>query len=55
MRFAEHELRHSESRRVLDLGCGAGRNAIPLARLGWDVLGIDLSIPHALCRHAACP
>lgn len=45
MRFAEHELRHSESRRVLDLGCGAGRNAIPLARLGWDVLGIDLSIP----------
>jgi SAM-dependent methyltransferase len=45
MRFAEDELRRSASRRVLDLGCGAGRNAIPLARLGWDVLGIDTSIP----------
>ena len=30
---------------MLDLGCGAGRNAIPLARLGWDVVGIDLSRP----------
>jgi SAM-dependent methyltransferase len=30
---------------VLDLGCGAGRNAIPLARDGWRVLGTDLSWP----------
>jgi SAM-dependent methyltransferase len=30
---------------VLDLGCGAGRNAIQLARLGWKVLGSDLSWP----------
>jgi len=31
--------------RVVDIGCGAGRNAVPLARLGWDVVGVDLSIP----------
>jgi SAM-dependent methyltransferase len=31
--------------RLIDLGCGAGRNAIPLARGGWTVLGTDLSQP----------
>ena len=34
-----------EDRRLLDIGCGAGRNAVPLARMGWNVLGIDLSWP----------
>jgi 2-polyprenyl-3-methyl-5-hydroxy-6-metoxy-1,4-benzoquinol methylase len=29
--------------RVLDLGCGPGRNAIYLASLGFDVDAIDLS------------
>lgn len=33
------------SGRLLDLGCGAGRNALPLAREGWTVLGTDLSQP----------
>jgi 2-polyprenyl-3-methyl-5-hydroxy-6-metoxy-1,4-benzoquinol methylase len=29
--------------KVLDLGCGQGRDAIPLARLGFDVTGMDNS------------
>jgi len=33
------------SARLLDIGCGAGRNAIPLARAGWQVVGTDLSLP----------
>lgn len=31
--------------RVLDIGCGAGRNAVPLAHAGFNVLGTDLSWP----------
>jgi SAM-dependent methyltransferase len=31
--------------RVLDIGCGAGRNAVPLARGGFAVTGTDLSRP----------
>ena len=46
MEFAESEWRRRAGRaRALDLGFGAGRNAVPLARMGWDVVGIDLSIP----------
>lgn len=30
---------------LLDIGCGAGRNALPLARAGWRVIGTDLSWP----------
>ena len=37
--------------RVLDIGCGAGRNAVPLAARGWDVVGTDLS--RSLLRAAA--
>ena len=45
MTFAEEELKRSSGGRVLDVGCGAGRNALPLARLGWNVVGTDLSWP----------
>ena len=31
------------SLRVLDLGCGDGTTAVPIARLGADVLGIDIA------------
>ncbi|QBG48209.1 methyltransferase domain-containing protein [Verrucomicrobia bacterium S94] len=45
MRFAEKELQRKTGNRLLDIGCGAGCNAVPLARAGWKVLGIDLSQP----------
>lgn len=42
---------HAPGRRVLDLACGVGRHAIGLARLGFDVTGIDVS-QYALGRAA---
>jgi SAM-dependent methyltransferase len=38
----EHPLRPA---RALDLGCGAGRNSLYLARHGWEVTGIDMLAP----------
>ncbi len=29
--------------KVLDMGCGQGRDAIPLARMGFEVIGLDSS------------
>lgn len=45
LRFAAAEHRNAPGGRALDIGCGAGRNAVPLAREGWQVLGTDLSWP----------
>ena len=47
MRFAEAE-RARGARRLLDIGCGAARNALPLAQAGWDVTAVDLSRPMLL-------
>ena len=45
MRFAAGERQKGTGNHLLDIGCGAGCNAIPLVREGWHVLGIDLSEP----------
>lgn len=45
MTLVEELLGEEGGLRVLDIGCGAGRNAIPMAELGADVVGTDLSEP----------
>lgn len=35
--------REREVDKILDVGCGAGRNLIPLVRQGFDVSGVDLA------------
>jgi SAM-dependent methyltransferase len=54
--FAAAERLRVPDGRAIDIGCGAGRNTIPLARQGWHVLGTDLSRPMlatAIARNAA--
>lgn len=46
MTFARAELDRVQGRGVaVDIGCGAARNAVPLAEMGWSVIGTDLSQP----------
>jgi ubiquinone/menaquinone biosynthesis C-methylase UbiE len=42
MRYAEQA---APPLRILDIGCGAGRNAVPLAHAEHRVIGTDLSLP----------
>lgn len=41
--FVEEALRHHPPGRAVDLAAGEGRNALWLARLGWDVTAVDFS------------
>jgi SAM-dependent methyltransferase len=50
MQFAESEQQRG-GRWIVDLGCGAGRNAVPLAHAGWNVVGVDLSWPMLRAAH----
>ena len=43
--FAGDERRRRIAPRAADIGCGAGRNAVPLALAGWHVIGTDISRP----------
>jgi SAM-dependent methyltransferase len=53
MQYAARRVTPGRRLRILDIGCGAGRNAVPLAAAGAVVLGIDLSQP-MLAAAAAC-
>lgn len=59
MAYADAIQRATPSPRAVDIGCGAGRNAVPLARAGWTVVGTDLSWPMlaaaAARRHGEAP
>lgn len=46
--FAAGERREGASNIALDIGCGAARNAAPLAAAGWQVVATDLSWPMLL-------
>jgi 2-polyprenyl-3-methyl-5-hydroxy-6-metoxy-1,4-benzoquinol methylase len=41
--FLVKGLRIKKGLKVLDLGCGDGTTALPEARLGADVLGVDIA------------
>lgn len=43
--YASAFLNPSRVVRCLDLGCGAARNTLPLAAMGFHVTGTDLSLP----------
>ena len=45
MQFAQDEQRRVTRGDALDIGCGAARNAVPLALSGWRVFGTDASWP----------
>lgn len=55
MRYAAQERSRPGRGRALDIGCGAGRNAVPVAALGWEVVGTDLSWPMVAAAAARTP
>ena len=45
LEFVRVELARCPEFRILDVGCGAARNAAPMAALGGTVIGVDVSWP----------
>jgi SAM-dependent methyltransferase len=45
MRFVREEAEARGTLRAVDVGCGAARNAAPMAELGVKVVGLDLARP----------
>ena len=45
MRVAAGEFSRASQSCAVDIGCGAARNAVPLAEAGWTVCGVDDSMP----------
>lgn len=41
LQYVSNFFRKKRVKSILDLGCGVGRNLIPLAKIGFDVSGID--------------
>jgi SAM-dependent methyltransferase len=41
--FSANGIRPGGNTRAIDLGCGSGFQSVPLARIGFEVTGIDLS------------
>jgi ubiquinone/menaquinone biosynthesis C-methylase UbiE len=42
--FIEAELSADKSKRIVDIGCGTGRHSIELAKRGYKITGVDLSV-----------
>ncbi len=42
--FIEQQIGFDKTVRILDIGCGTGRHSLELARRGYEVVGIDLSL-----------
>ncbi len=43
--FIEKNINMSKGSLVLDLGCGNGRHAVGMAKRGYRIVGVDLSLP----------
>lgn len=43
LNWAFQNLSKTNIQRVLDVACGTGRHVIPLTKIGYDVIGLDLS------------